>query len=176
MNIFKVAIVASIALSSPAVAQNFVELGESGEWTVIISEGTDDRSICSLSSTAPEEDIAFFMNSYPDGSYSILITNTASDISGAPILHDVILEMTHPMMSEEWNMRDAQFLASDDGFSITFFFGERVTPHKFFRDFSEGYNMHLIINDKKQQTWSLYGASKAVDLFNDCHELIMGER
>ena len=175
MNIFKAIVTALIVLATPASAQNFVELGKSGEWTVSLSEGSEDRMICSMSSNAAKQNIGFFMNSYPDGSYNILISNAASHISGNPVFRDTLLEITHPMMSETWIMKDTQFLSSDGNFSIFFQFSESGTPHGFLRDLKDGYFIHLIIEEKYVQSFSLYGASKAVDLLKDCHELIKSE-
>jgi hypothetical protein len=178
MNIFKVVIVASIALASPAVAvaAETWKLGQSGNWHIKMSQNTSGDLLCGMMSRSFSGHV-FNISVYQDGVYHLMITNNGESVPDRdPVFMDVNLEITSPTMYEEWTMFDAEFSAANNVGSVYTTIGKDPHQREFIQDFMRGDDIDLMGSNSSFATWSLYGSAHAVTLLDTCRQRIMGER
>jgi hypothetical protein len=179
MNIFKVVIVASIALSSPAVAVAVAaetwKLGQSGNWHIKMSQNTSGNLLCGMMSMSRSGHV-FNISVYEDGEYHLMITNTKSEVDNRdPFWIDVELQITSPTMYEEWTLFDAEIATSDNVSTVYTVMGYHPYPLNFLQDFMQGAYLDLMGSKGSHATWSLHGSAHAVTLLDKCRQRITGE-
>jgi hypothetical protein len=174
MNIFKVIIAASIALASPAAAETW-ELGQSGDWTVKMSESINGDLLCGMMSLAPSGHV-FNISVDAVGVYHLMISNNGAEVPNrAPVFISIDLEISSPTMYEEWVLNDAELGATDNIGSVYFVIGADPHQRDFIQDFMQGDDIDLMGSNSPYATWSLNGSAHAVTLLDTCRQRIMGD-